>query len=99
MSDIQNPHDRLFKEVLTRVDAAQDVARHYLPPAIVQQLNLETMELVKDSWVDPELQEYFADVLYRLEWLQPEGGGEVYLFILFEHKSYPDDRASFQYQK
>ncbi len=54
------------------------------------------MELVKDSWVDPELQEYFADVLYRLEWLHPEGGGEVYLFILFEHKSHPDAHTALQ---
>ncbi len=40
MADIPNPHDRLFKELLTRVDAAQDVARNYLPQDIVRLLDL-----------------------------------------------------------
>ena len=96
MSDIANPHDRLFKEVLTHMSAAQDVARNYLPQTIVQRLNLDSMELVKDSWVDPELREHFADVLYKLQWLNPENPGKLYLYILFEHKSQPDEDTAFQ---
>ena len=96
MSDIANPHDRLFKEVLGHVSAAQDVARNYLPQTIVQRLNLDSMELVKDSWVDPEVREHFADVLYKLQWLSPESPGEVYLYILFEHKSQPDEDTALQ---
>ncbi len=97
LSDIPNPHDGLFKELLSRVDAAQDIARNYLPPTIVQRLDLQSMELVKDSWVDEELRQHFADVLYRLKWLNPDGSvGDVYLFVLFEHKSQPDAETPFQ---
>lgn len=97
MTDIPNPHDGLFKELLSRVDAAQDIARNYLPPTLVQRLDLGSMELVKDSWVDEELRQHFADVLYRLKWLNPDGSaGDVFLFILFEHKSQPDAETAFQ---
>lgn len=85
-----NSHDRFFKEALTRGETAQDLARHYLPMQVVEQLDLDSMEVVKDSWVDPELQEHFADVLYQLKWRDPGITSSVYLFLLFEHKSQPE---------
>ncbi len=55
------------------------------------------MELEEDSWVDPELREYFADVVYRVKWLDSQGGsGEVYLYLLFEHKSHSDRTTAHQ---
>ncbi len=91
-----NSHDRFFKEALTRVETAQDLARHYLPAEVVARLDLESMALVKDSWVDPELREHFADVLYRLKWRDPAITSSVYLFLLFEHKSQPEKGTAVQ---
>lgn len=54
MPDISNPHDAYFKDLLTRVEAAQEIARLYLPAEIVKHLDLESMELVKDTWTDPD---------------------------------------------
>ena len=35
MADIVNPHDKFFKEVLSRQDVARDFILHYLPSDIV----------------------------------------------------------------
>lgn len=35
---IVNPHDRFFKQVLSRREAANDFLRHYLPAKVVKYL-------------------------------------------------------------
>ena len=35
MADITNPHDRFFKEVLSREEVARDFLIHYLPSDVV----------------------------------------------------------------
>lgn len=91
-----NPHDRFVKEALTRLETAQDLARNYLPAEVVARLDLDSMELVKDSWVDAELREHFADVLYQLNWRDPGIGTSAFLYLLFEHKSQPEKNIAVQ---
>ena len=67
MSELRNPHDRFFKDVFGRAEAATDFLTNYLPTNIVGILDLTAVELVKDSFVGPELQEYFSDLLYRVQ--------------------------------
>lgn len=31
---LTNPHDRFFKDLFSRREAAQDFLRHYLPPEV-----------------------------------------------------------------
>ncbi|MFP4395355.1 MAG: Rpn family recombination-promoting nuclease/putative transposase [Anaerolineales bacterium] len=90
---LNNPHDRFFKESFSRQEVARDFARHYLPADVVTQLDLSVLNLVKDSFVDPELQEHFADLLYQT---CLQDGEEAYLYLLFEHKSYPEPWIAFQ---
>jgi hypothetical protein len=54
---------------------------------------LASPEPVKDSFVDEDLRESFSDMLYRA---QRKRGGEAYVYILFEHKSWPDKWVGFQ---
>jgi predicted transposase/invertase (TIGR01784 family) len=93
MTELSNPHDRFFKEMLTQPEAANDFLRHYLPPEVAEQLDLTATELVKDSFVDAELQTHYSDLLYKVRLL---GGGDAYVYTLFEHKSLPDGRVAFQ---
>jgi predicted transposase/invertase (TIGR01784 family) len=88
-----NPHDRFFKEIFSRQDAAQDFLRHYLPGELVDLIDLPSLEISKDGFIDPELQEHFSDLLYKVA-LQE--GSESFIYILFEHKSYPDPLIAFQ---
>ncbi|MCB8942799.1 MAG: Rpn family recombination-promoting nuclease/putative transposase [Ardenticatenaceae bacterium] len=93
MSGISNPHDKFFKETFTRMEMARDFFANYLPEEITAVLNLDSLTLQSGSFVDPDLQEQFADLLYRVN-LQDES--EVYLYLLLEHKSYPDPLTPFQ---
>ncbi len=92
---VQNPHDKFFKETLTKVDLARDFARNYLPAAILQVVDLSTMEPQKDSFIDEELRETFSDLLFRVNIAQKEG----FLYFLFEHKSYAGPHTAFQLLK
>ena len=49
------PHDKFFKELMSRKKSALDFLRYYLPEEIVNQLDLPTLSISKDSFVDKEL--------------------------------------------
>ncbi|MBK9053730.1 MAG: Rpn family recombination-promoting nuclease/putative transposase [Chloroflexi bacterium] len=86
MSEISNPHDKFFKEMFSRPEVVRDFLIHTLSPDIHEQLNLDTLELQKDSFVEPDLEEYFSDLLYQVK-TADDAAASIYL--LFEHKSYP----------
>ncbi|HEX4945173.1 MAG TPA: Rpn family recombination-promoting nuclease/putative transposase [Blastocatellia bacterium] len=93
MSDLSNPHDNFFKELLSLPRNARDFLRYYLPPAIVAEFDLRSVELVKDAFIDAELQKHLADLLYRV---RLKRGDEAFVFVLFEHKSAPDRWVTLQ---
>jgi len=51
------------------------------------------VEAVKDSFVGSDLREHFSDLLFRAK---TRDGDWAYVYILFEHKSYPDVLVAFQ---
>lgn len=93
MSELINPHDRFFKEVLSQQDAARDFLRYYLPAEVAGLLDYSSLEVRKDSFVDKELQEHFSDLLYEVKL---RDGRDAYVYVLFEHKSYPEPLIAFQ---
>ena len=93
MPEIDNPHDTFFKATFGRPEVAADLLAHYLPPDVAAALDLSTLEPMKDSFVDPELQEHFSDLLYRVGL---KDGGAAYACLLFEHKSTPEAMVAFQ---
>lgn len=60
---LSNPHDRFFKDLFSRQEAARDFLQHYLPTDIVPLLDLDSLDIRKDSFIDPDLQEHFSDLL------------------------------------
>jgi predicted transposase/invertase (TIGR01784 family) len=93
MSDLTNPHDRFFKELLSRPDVAVDFLTNYLPSEIAALLDVSEPELEKDSFIDEELRQHFSDLLYRVKLKR---SGVALIYILFEHKSGPDEWVAFQ---
>ncbi|MCK4390489.1 MAG: Rpn family recombination-promoting nuclease/putative transposase [Desulfobacterales bacterium] len=71
---------------------ARDFLTYYLPADIVELLDIDTLELSKDSFVDKELSEYFSDLLYKVEL---RDGRAIYVYVLLEHKSYPEPLIAF----
>jgi predicted transposase/invertase (TIGR01784 family) len=90
---IPSPHDTFVKEILSRKENARDFFSHYLPEPIRAMVDLNSLEIAKDSFIEKELKEYFSDMLYKLRLsgsgIQP-GAQRGYLYVLFEHKSYPE---------
>jgi hypothetical protein len=64
MSDINNPHDSFFKELLSQPQNARDFLRYYIPAEIAAEFDLRKLELVRDAFVDEALQEHLADLPY-----------------------------------
>lgn len=93
--ELQNPHDKMFKETLGDVETAKHFLTHYLPQSILQVLDIDTLEPQKDSFINPELQENFSDLLFKVNIGKQQG----YLYLLFEHKSYSDKGTAFQLLK
>ncbi len=92
MSDVINPHDSFFRETFGRKEIAAGFLREYLPKALLQKIDLESLTAVKDSFVEKELRQHFSDLLYTVRHQE----GNLYLYLLFEHKSYPDPWTGLQ---
>lgn len=90
--EIQNPHDKFFKETLGNVETAKDFITNYLPEQLLNIMDINTLEPQKDSFINKELEENFSDLLFKVDICQQEG----YLYLLFEHKSYPAKGIAFQ---
>ena len=92
---VQTPHDKFFKETFGRVEVAKDFLNNYLPENIMNIVDVRTLEPQKDSFIDKELKEIFADMLFSVNIDNKEG----YIYFLFEHKSYTTKNISFQLLK
>jgi predicted transposase/invertase (TIGR01784 family) len=86
MADLNNPHDNFFKAVFSRAEVADDFLRHHLPADIAALIQPGSLEIGKDSFIEPELKEHYADLLYRVQTTTGQPGHD---YLLFEHKSRP----------
>ncbi|GAB6161189.1 Rpn family recombination-promoting nuclease/putative transposase [Desulfothermus naphthae] len=82
---IQNPHDAFVKEVFSHKEQAEDFLKNYLPHDICRLIDFDSLNIVKDSFVDEELKEHFSDLLYEVQLSSRPG----FIYLLFEHKSTP----------
>ena len=90
---LNNPHDKFFKDIFTQRPAAQSFLQNYLPAPVLALLDLDSLDIRQGSFVDTDLQEHHTDLLYEVA-LQDET--PLYIYLLFEHKSYPDDQVVLQ---
>jgi len=95
MEMINNPHDKFFKQVLGDRETTRDFLSNYLPQDVLSVIDLESLAIQKESFIEKELQEHFSDIIYRVRINHREG----YLYLLFEHKSYPYPLTALQLLK
>ena len=94
--DIPNPHDRFFKEILSIKENALDFVYGVLPDTLREKLDLSTLSIEPNSYIDNKLAESFSDIVYSCS---VEGNTVVKISLLFEHKSYPDPYPHIQILK
>jgi len=92
---IQNPHDKFFKETFSNIEVAKDFVINYLPQSIMDIVDINTLEVQKDSFINADLEEAFSDMLFKINVNKQEG----YLYFLFEHKSYVSKNITIQLLK
>ena len=90
--ELNNPHDRFFREAFSRKELAAGFVREYLPVKFAGLIDIGSLEIVKDSYVDKELRQHYSDIVYKVK----IDGKPSYLYLLFEHKSYVDPLVGFQ---
>ncbi len=78
------PHDALVKAALSRQENAIGALRAVLPPALLARLDLSTLRLAQDSFVDERLGKLFSDIVYEVELAGRPG---LVCFLLYEHQS------------
>ncbi|MBF0462005.1 MAG: Rpn family recombination-promoting nuclease/putative transposase [Magnetococcales bacterium] len=93
MNEIAQPHDRLFKALLSHPETAGAFLRENLPPEVARLLGPEPPLLVEGSFIEERLQPYFSDRLFQAMTLS---GKPLFLYALLEHKSYEDKKAGWQ---
>ena len=49
INKVNNPHDGLFRKTLTTRENAISVLQHYLPGSVLDLIDLESLEISKDS--------------------------------------------------
>ncbi|WP_295450681.1 Rpn family recombination-promoting nuclease/putative transposase [uncultured Thiodictyon sp.] len=86
MDDITAPHDAFFRESFGRREIAQDFLRHHLPRELLAEIDLDTLEFSKDTYVSKELRSTYSDLVYRVG----PHDAELVIYLLFEHKSSPE---------
>ncbi len=90
-----SPHDKFFKESMTYLEIAKDFFKKYLPPFYLKFIDLDSLELVKDTSTSKELKEYRSDLIFKVDLKEVDH----FVCILMEHKSYIDKNIVLQIHK
>ena len=93
MKSLPTPHSNFFHFALSHLPNARGLIETQLSPAALAELNLDTLQLEKGSFVDPDLREKFSDMLFSVELTNAPVGAtskQALVYFLFEHKSQSD---------
>ncbi|MBF0400123.1 MAG: Rpn family recombination-promoting nuclease/putative transposase [Magnetococcales bacterium] len=94
--EIAQPHDRLFKALMSHPETAGAFLRESLPPEVSRLLVPEPPQLVEGSFVEERLRPYYSDRLFQTATIS---GKPLLLYALLEHKSYEDERVGWQFHR
>ena len=87
-------YDALFRRPFENVEVSADFARNYLPAEYKGKVDFESAIIDPDTYIDEVLRRNYTDLLYRFD--KREGGGQLYVYLLYDHKSSPDKWVSIQ---
>jgi len=89
----ENPHDVFFKATFSQKNIAEAFLKEFLPTEIHNNLDISSLELSTNSYVDEELSENFADLVYDCHYKNKH---KIRVAILLEHNSFKVKYPHFQ---
>ncbi|MBC7797004.1 MAG: Rpn family recombination-promoting nuclease/putative transposase [Pyrinomonadaceae bacterium] len=72
---------------------AASFLENYLSPELAAKLDISSLEIRTESFTDENLRLHHTDLLYKVKTRDDDF---AYIYILLEHKSYPDEFVAFQ---
>src|SRR4051812_6517281 len=88
-------HDGFFKKSMSNPNVAREFFEFHLPAMIKDKVNLDTLKLQKESFLDNILGQGIVDMLFEVQFGQDLG----YLTLLVEHQNKPDPLMPFRIYK
>ena len=93
--ELLNQYNQFIKNTFGNVEMAKDFLNNYFPQSLKQVIDLETLELQMDSFINEERKEWFSDLLFKVDIDKREG----YIYFLFKQKSDLTSNIPFQLLK
>ena len=59
-------HDSFFKITFQDKENAIDFFKNRLPPELLKDIDFESLEIVKDSFIDPNFRDVHSDMLFKV---------------------------------
>ena len=81
MSEINNIHDTFFRETMSHKEVAADFLANYLPAPVLEFVQLETLSITKDTFVDRKQAAHYSDLLYQVKLAGDRPGFVYFLFV------------------
>ena len=78
------PHDHNFRLSLSNKEVAKDFLKTHLPTTIFKKINLRTLTICSNSYITPELEGSYSDILYKTTTTK---SSYCYIYLLIEHMS------------
>ena len=97
----RSPHDNLIIETFNNKKNVRTFMQEYLPENILKEINLKKISIDTSQYVSDELKKYTSDIVICTELRKKNIGvnPNVDIYILFEHKSFHDDKILVQLLK
>jgi len=84
-----NSHDPFIRRFLSNRQESIDYFKKTLPAKVQEQMDLENLELMKENFIGKTHEESRTDLLYKIPL---KTGASIFVYLLFEHKSYYDPK-------
>jgi predicted transposase/invertase (TIGR01784 family) len=91
-SAIHQPHDKLFKLSMAEQAVAKEFFAAHMPTALLEKIDLDSLKLEKESFVDEAYKTTEADVVYSAKM----GDTTAYLYLLCEQQTEVDAFLAFR---
>lgn len=91
-NNTHQPHDKLFRVVMSEPEVAKDFLNHHLSPTLVKAIDFSTLKLEKETFIDEDFSKAESDVLFSVKIGKHLG----YLYILCEQQTKPDKWMPFR---
>jgi len=84
--DINRPHDTFFKQLMSDLAVLRDFLKMVLPRKVLAHLDLGSLKVIDTEKTNRKYKKYYLDLSAQCK-LEDQPGE---LYLIFEHKSYPD---------